>query len=120
MEIILRAIPVKIIQAETNSTSVVLNNVTSGQERGEAIKFSIVDHDNQVSAISSGGRITISPLTSGAAMLGTSSASLVNGIATFNDLILVAQPGSKNIKYRISSTSIDESKLLRQYGKFFL
>ena len=109
--------PVKIVQASTNSTKVHLNNVASGQENDYEIKLSVVDHDNQISSLTSGGRITISPLSENATVLGSTSASIVEGVATFNGTIFVAPPGSADVKFRLSSTAINTNKLVKQYGK---
>lgn len=109
--------PVKIVQAFTNSTKIALNDVASGQENDYEIKLSVVDHDNQISSLTSGGRITISSLNEKANVLGSTSASIVEGIATFNGTIFVAPPGSSGVQFKLSSGTINTSKLLKQYGK---
>lgn len=112
--------PVKIVKAGTNDTQITLDALTSGIASNETIRLSVVDHDNQISSITTGGRITISKIDPSTSVSGTSSASIVDGIATFNDLVLIAPPGSQNVTYRVSSTMIDSAKIQKQYGKIFI
>ena len=109
--------PVKIVIANSNTTDIVFNDAVSGQEQEVDLNFHIVDYDNQLALLATSGRIVISPIIKGTSVFGRSSASIVDGKATFDKLIFNAPPGSKNIPFKISSTLIDSSKLIRQYGK---
>ena len=108
--------PVKVVLTGTNSSFINLTNVASGQTQDINLRFSVVDYDNQLSSTTSGGRITISPSAKNTSVLGLTSASIVNGSATFTSLILVANPGLTNVPFKISSNAIDSSKLLKQFG----
>ena len=109
--------PVKIVLANSNATDIVFNDVISGQEQEVDLSFHIVDYDNQLALLATSGRIVISQIIKGTSVFGRSTASIVDGVATFDKLIFNAPPGSKNIPFKISSTLIDSSKLIRQYGK---
>ena len=109
--------PVKVVLTGTNSSFINLTNVASGQTQDVNLIFNVVDYDNQLSSTTSGGRIIISSAVSNTSVLGLSSASIVNGSATFTSLMFVANPGSVNVPFKISSNAIDSSKLLKQFGK---
>ena len=109
--------PVKVVLTGTNSSFINLTNVASGQTQDVNLKFSVVDYDNQLSTTTSGGRIIISSAVNNTSVLGLSSAGIVNGSATFTSLIFVANPGSTNVPFKISSNAIDSSILFKQFGK---
>ena len=109
--------PIKIVLDGTNSSLIHIEDTASGQETDIELKFSIVDADNQISTDTEGGQITVSAVQSGTSVLGGVTEEIINGVATFRSLIFKAPPGSKNVEYRLSSTAIDSSTLLKQYGR---
>ena len=109
--------PVKVVLAGANSSFINLTNVASGQTQPANLIFNVVDYDNQLSSTISGGKIVISNSINNTSVLGFSSAGIVNGSATFTSLMFVANSGSVNVPFKISSNVIDSSKLLKQFGK---
>jgi len=77
--------------------------------------MSVVDVDNQIT--NSKGSVFINPIESGTNTLGRNSEGLVSGTATFKDIIFLAKPGMQNVKFEVSTNSIDKSKMLKQFGK---
>jgi len=71
--------PVKVVDPNTNSSGMTLTDFASGQPLGRSLKFTVVDHDNQVSSVTNGGRVSIVPIDKGASVLGESSSSIVGG-----------------------------------------
>ena len=67
-------------------------------------------------------QITITGYTTNSTLLGTNSAISHQGVAIFDDLVFVYEPGADNIQYRITSSALDSSKLsqigLRDYSLF--
>jgi predicted outer membrane repeat protein len=72
--------PIKIVDATTLSSNITLSDMVSGQTVSTDLRFKILDHDNQVTSVSNGGRISIVPVSSAALALGENSASIVSGI----------------------------------------
>lgn len=114
--------PIKIIGESEILDNDTLSDVASGQTLSAQIKFKLADYDNQVTSDYNGGRISIVPTTSNALTLGETSASIVSGeywfnylgVATFKSLILIAKPGSKDVKFRLTSSSIRSKDLLNK------
>jgi len=107
--------PVKVILTDTNSTTFSLSGIASGQVYPGQIRMSVVDVDNQIT--NSKGSVFINPIESGTNTLGRNSEGLVSGTATFKDIIFLAKPGMQNVKFEVSTNSIDKSKMLKQFGK---
>lgn len=108
--------PVKVVVQGTNSSSINIEDIPSGQAADVELKFSIIDADNQVSAEINGGSILISPVDSNAYVTLGSRASVVAGIATFKNIVFKASPGAQNVKYKLSSSSIDSNTIKKVYG----
>jgi hypothetical protein len=71
--------PVKIVDATTLSPNITFSDMVSGQTVSTDLRFKVLDHDNQVTSVSNGGRISIIPVSSDALALGENSASIVSG-----------------------------------------
>ena len=108
--------PVKLIIDGTNSTVLELNEVVSGQQYPENIKFNLVDFDNQITSIDISGSVTIKPVANDTFVLGRSTEGLVSGSATFDNLQFIAQPGSERVQYQVDSDAIDKDIILKQFG----
>ena len=100
----------------TNSSPINIEKVPSGQVTDIELKLSIVDADDQISTDTEGGQIFISIIQSNSRVLSGGSGETINGVATFRSLKFKTSPGSKNVEFRLSSTAIDSSKILKQYG----
>ena len=51
--------------------------------------------------------------------IGTTMVTVVDGIATFEDITFVAEPGSSDEQFSITSNALDEAMLARVYGDDF-
>ena len=106
---------IKVIRYNSNNDQVVLSDVGSGIKH-EDIVFRLVDHDLNVFVLDGTSQISITPTSSNQLVLGTGVKKVTAGVATFDDLILISQPGDQNIEFKISSKAIDSEKLMLQYG----
>jgi len=106
---------IKVVEQNSSSDQVVLNNVGSGIRNDEFV-FQLVDHDNNVLLLENATQIIIAPSSSNQMVLGTRAKTVNAGVAIFDDLILVSQPGKQHEEFRVSSKAIDSEKLLLQYG----
>jgi hypothetical protein len=108
--------PVKVNIIGEDSANMVIENAASGQVYGQEIKMSLVDHDNQVVSTNSASKISIVAVKEGTKVIGSSTESVVSGVATFKSIIFVAPPGSQDVEYIITSNGIDINKIRLQYG----
>jgi predicted outer membrane repeat protein len=100
------AYPVKILpETIPNQTYV------SGQSIVTEIRYKLVDVDGLTIATDSDSVITISPENSANRVIGNTDVTVVNGIATFSDITFISKPSAKNVKYIVSSSNIDETKI---------
>lgn len=99
--------PVKAILVSNSQDLLVIEDAPSGQEYDQSLQFALVDYDNQVQS-SATGSMSINAVTPDANALGFSSTAIVNGIATFKGVIFQAKPGTQNVEYSISASTVDE------------
>lgn len=111
--------PLKVLVNNSGEMSTSLYEVPSGQIYTKTMKLSVVDYDNQVISDLISGTISISPIGSSTNTLGRSSEPIVNGVATFKEIIFVSKPGSKNVPFKITTAAIDKNIIQRQFGKYF-
>ena len=108
----LASYPVRIgLINSTNSDYILLNNITSGIKFETPLELALLDNDNQVMVMDNSSVINILPLHSNASVKGINVVAVKEGIALFDSLIVVSEPGSKNIEFTISSKSIDSNKV---------
>lgn len=112
--------PVKIsreISSEVYDNSV--DGLVSGQTLPKIV-LHLLDYDNQIASTTHGGSVTISRIGSDTEVSGSSSASIINGVAEFIDLILIAPPGSKNVSFEMSSSRIDSDIVTQVLGNLLI
>ena len=108
---------VKLKFNNTISDEMTISDVGSGITYPKHLTIALVDADNQAMVLNNENQVLItSTNTSVSSVAGVNSALLKNGIATFESLIGVAQPGSTNIAYQVTSEAIDREKLAKIYG----
>ena len=103
--------PVKIVRYGNETNSMVINDIGSGIPYDSQIHFSLIDGDGQVMVLNSEDQISINPVNNTqASTSGTNSVLLQNGIATYENLVVIALPGSLNVQFKISSKAITNDK----------
>ena len=108
---------VKLKFNNTISDEMTISEVGSGIIYPKPLNIALVDADNQVMVLNNENQVLItSTNASVSSVAGVISALLKNGIATFESLIGVAQPGSTHIAYQVTSKAIDREKLAKIYG----
>ena len=109
--------PFKIKMLENYSDKMMISNMVSGVQFDKVVKLSLVDFDEQIMSLYSINQITINSLNKTLVSInGVNSALLRNGIASFTNLIINAQPGSQNVQLQASSKAIDSIKIKKIYG----
>ena len=112
--------PVRVVIKGDNDNSnyqIYLNEIASGQTLSESLVLKIIDYDNQTISTLIKGNIVVSTIDHNTKAYGRNSESIVNGVSTFSGLILSAKPGSNNVQFSINTGIIDNSIILRQFGK---
>ena len=99
--------PVRIVLANTQEGSLVLNNVGSGIEYPEDLVFSLVDSDGQTMLLDSESTLKISGVDNEASLEGIDYSKVSQGTATFKGLTFIAKPGSKHMKYKLTSEAVN-------------
>ena len=102
---------VRIVNSEMINDPLILTNVASGMTYSETLKLLLVDYDGQTMNLVNNSQIKISPVTSGASLIGVDYSVLVNGEATFDTLQFVYAPGQDNIQFLATSDLIDSDKV---------
>ena len=110
---------IKVIQQNSTSDSVILDNVGSGIQYDGSMVLQLVDHDNQVMILDSSSQISIQAKSSNQSVTGTTTKKIVKGIATFDELIFESYPGDTNIEFKITSSALKQNVLELQYGVNF-
>jgi len=88
----------------------------SGQKISDQIQYKLVDKDGLVITTDSDSVISIAPESLGNKVIGNTDVTVVNGVATFSDITFISSPGAKNIKYTVSSSNIDQTKISQAFG----
>ena len=101
----------KIVQRNTLNDYIEFNNIGSGVRDNQVLELAIVDLDNQIMNQDSVSKITITGFTPNSSLSGINSAISNQGVAVFDDVAFVYQPGSSDILYRVTSSILDSSKL---------
>ena len=112
--------PVKVRLKDTDSNQFILYNAVSGQVYSPALEFQLIDHYNQVILTDSYSKIRISSISNDALLEGTLTSIVNQGTSSFENLILIAKPGSNNVKYEIISSAIDQDIIDLQYKENFI
>jgi len=108
---------VKITLSNDISPNIRINHLGSGIVYEKTLKLVIRDYDNQIMIMDSQNKIILTAVNSTIAKIkGFSSVGLQKGIAEFNNFIVEAEPGIKNIKVAASSLAIDQAKITSIFG----
>ena len=106
----------RIINQETLSNEIIINGSASGIDYSGEIKMMLVDYDNQTMVLENSNILKVTSVTSNASIEGIDYAKFTEGVATFKDFSFVSKPGSENIKYSVTSSAIDNSKVALVQG----
>lgn len=107
---------VKIVNYTTDVNKLHIENVWSGNVYDGNITVALVDYDGQVMNLENDGNVKITNPLNSTSVKGTNLVRFKNGVASFNNLIFVGEPGSKNVEYDIYSATIDQSILQKGLG----
>lgn len=108
---------VKITFEEDPESLLRINDVGSGIPYPEPLRFAIRDYDNQIMNLDNQDQIFMSATDNSTTQVrGFNSAALRNGVAEFDNLIVIAEPGSQNIQVSLSSNAIDQDKILEIFN----
>jgi predicted outer membrane repeat protein len=109
--------PVKIQVENSESDELVLSDVGSGVKLDTPLNLKLVDFDNQTIVLDNSTQIFIQAINfSQAAVKGFNAEILNQGVASFDDILFIAPPGSKNIKFSVICKAIDAEKIDRIFG----
>ena len=108
--------PIKIKLSNTSTDMIVLDDVVSGQMYSSLLEFELVDHDQQVISTDSSSTIKINTIHSNTSLDGTLTVSVNHGVAVFDQLTFISQPGSQNVEFGITSEAISNDIINLQYN----
>ena len=98
----------------SNNTTfqMIIDNMVSGVQYDQNIKFSVVDYYNQTMFLNSVNKLTINSVNKTAVLMKVINSSLLrSGVATFNNLIVITKPGSTNMLLQATTSAIDSAKV---------
>ena len=108
---------VKITLNNDISSNIKINDLVSGVVYKETLKLSVRDYDNQIMVMNNQNQIILTAVNNTVAKVGGfNSIGLQKGTAEFNNFIVEAEPGAKNIKVAASSKAIDQTKITSIFG----
>ena len=108
---------VKVILEGSVSDKMKINNIGPGIPYDKTLKFIVKDFDNQIMVLDSQNQISITPADPSIAKVkGFNIQPLVNGVASFENLIVHADAGSSGIILDVTSKSIDKRKINDIFG----
>ena len=108
--------PTKIIQMSTNGNKIYIEDVGSGVVYNQDLVLALIDNENQIMTSDNKSAVKIQPLSQNDRVIGSNTAMFTQGIATFDSLKLTSSPGAKNILFDISSSIINQEKLIYGVG----
>ena len=110
--------PFKITFQNSTSDQMKLDDLGSGIKYGQDLKLTLRDFDDQVMVLDNENQIILTSQNSDEATVkGFNSAILRQGVATFDNFILSAKPGSQGINVVASSKAIDRNTINTVFGK---
>jgi len=96
----------------TMGDEIIFDNVGSGINLPDTVKFALLDHDDQITTLEASSQISITSINQSEARVeGNNVVQVINGVATFESLSAVATPGSRNLKFKISSKILRDKKI---------
>ncbi|CAI2378783.1 unnamed protein product [Moneuplotes crassus] len=108
--------PVMVRLVKGNSSDeIVIDRVSPGIAIDQQISLALYDGNRQVMTLDNSSQINIMSQTQNSSIKGINVKRVIQGAAEFTSLIAVAEPGSSNIKYSISSKTIDKVKIYNAF-----
>ncbi|CAI2377304.1 unnamed protein product [Moneuplotes crassus] len=109
--------PVMIGLSDSNSfDNIVIDQVSSGIKISQQLSLAIYDGNNQVMVLDDSSQINIVAGSMNTSMKGYNVERTVKGVTEFSKLVPVAEPGTSNVKYKISSKSINKNKVKNAFN----
>ena len=110
---------VRIHMQGLNESQIMIDDVISGKNISKNIVFELKDYDNQTMVLDNSSVIKILPTDNDVEV--TNNLVKVNkGVATFDNLLFVAIPGSQNVKFTLNSNGIVLPKARKQLGSSYV
>ena len=106
--------PIKIVLVDNQSDGIILSDVASGQVYSPALRFKLVDHDDQIITIDNASTIKIRSIGENMSVSGFAQSVVNQGEASFDQLVFQAKPGSQNVEFQITSLALDFDKISLQ------
>jgi hypothetical protein len=95
--------------------NITLDDVTSGQTLSESLVFEVKDYDNQTLIIDSSSTISFRSNSPRSSVI-NGFVRVLRGVATFNSLIFISNPGSSSRLFSLVTTGIDLVSARKQLG----
>ena len=92
------------------------SNVGSGIKYDTPFTIALYDHDEQVVVLDSVSQIVISGVNKNDKVEGANAVKVNEGIAVFNSIIFISNPGNTKIPFQLFSKAISPSKIKLLYG----
>ena len=99
--------PVRMIQSNTKSNKIKLEDAASGINVETQIEVILIDYDNQTMVLENSQIVKITPVTINATISGIDSAKFIAGVAVLDNFALVSRPGQSGVEYEITTNAID-------------
>lgn len=110
---------VRIHMQGLNESQIMLDDIISGKNISRNIVFELKDYDNQTMVLDNSSVVKILPTNNDVEV--TNNLVKVNkGVATFDNLLFVAIPGSQNVKFTLNSNGIVLPKARKQLGSSYV
>ena len=110
--------PVKIKIVNSTQDQMRLENVGSGITHQQTLYFGLYDYDDQIMELESSNQIVISAVdTQVSSIDGFNAVLLDQGVARFDSVAFISDPGSSNILYKATSKAIDTDKIEQAFGQ---
>ena len=94
------------------SDNITIDDVGSGIALESPLKLALFDNDDQIMSRNEGSQIIILPKDPSVSKISKINSALVReGIAIFDDLAAIAEPGSQSVEYVASSKAIYKEKI---------
>jgi hypothetical protein len=91
-------------------------DIGSGVTLPSPVIFELLDYDNQVVNLNSEDQVSLFATSgSNATIKGVSSVNLNNGVATFDGIMFVDEPGHNNVSFYASTNAISEAQVLSAF-----
>jgi hypothetical protein len=106
----------KIMLYNSSSDSLLLNDVGSGVQYEDTITLALVDFENKIMILDNTSQISIKTISANQTILGTNVKTVSEGIAVFNDLTFISNPGDAAVEFHVTSNTFNYEVIAAQYG----